>query len=331
MDEMQIEPTISGSVKTESKVENAAIKEVKKITIQNLLCAGSHFGHKTDNWNPKMAPYLYGSRNDIYIFNLDRTLKLWQEAREILVNTAAKGDNILLVGAKKQCKEFLTKEAERCGAFYVSHKWVGGLLTNLGTVRRSIHKMKDIRSFLEKAEEGTVIRVTKKEKLQRKRELLKLEKQFGGIEDMKVLPDLIFIIDVNRHHIAVNEAKTKHIPIIGLVDSNAKIENIDYIIPANDDSIGSLELFITNVADAILEGKELREQNLLGQKDVMTEEEIKKEEIQLQDKQQEEIPSEKRKFNKRKKKRRMPGYPKKKRIGKGVTFYTQDQFEKENN
>lgn len=317
-----------------TEIEEVTEKKVIPITVQSLLEAGAHFGHKTSNWNPSMAPYIYGSRNDVYIFNLERTLTLWQKAREQIVKVAEKGGTVLMAGAKKQCKEVLSREAVRCNSPYISHKWVAGILTNFNTVRVSIRKMKNLREFLERCEEGGVT-ITKKEKLFKKRELEKLEKQFGGIENMNKRPDLIFIADINKHHIAIDEARNMHIPTVALVDSNANPDLVDYIIPANDDSNGSLELFITNVSDAILEGQELREQNLRSQKDVMTDEEMKAEEAAIQEKIDVDFKQYSKAKNKRtvrrktREKKDKPSYPDKKQISSGITFYTEEKHNKE--
>ena len=299
-------------------------EERRQITIQTMLESGVHFGHKTSIWNPKMAPYIHGHRNDVYIFNLERTLLLWQRARQVIVDTIARGGTILMVGPKKQCREVLEREAKRCGAYYISHKWVGGTLTNNATIRASIRRMQEIRAFLEKCEvEGSEVKITKKEKLMQRRELIKLEKRFGGIEDMRVLPDLIFLVDVVRYDQAVREAKNLHIPIVGLVDSNADPDKIDYIIPANDDANGALELFICNIADAILEGKEMHQASLVAiEKEPGDEKDLKPgdvEDIEVQKKVDGKV------SKKRKKKQR--NYPKKRKIADGINFYSEEYFE----
>jgi small subunit ribosomal protein S2 len=325
------------NMETKNTTNNEAVTEnvTTPITIQNLLVAGSQFGHKTSQWNPRMANYLYGSRNDVYIFNLERTLEAWHKAREVIVNTAARGGEILLVGAKRQCSQVIAKEAKRCNSFYVDYKWVGGTLTNLATVKASITKMKKTRDLLEKLEQESPSRfkITKKEKLGKKRELDKLEQQFGGIEDMKNPPQLMFVVDVNHHLNAVLEARVKGIPVVALVDSNADPSLVDYVIPANDDANGSLALFITNVADAILEGKEVFEMNKLSniEKELMEAELSEEGEalIEATGKREKAVPREKRKPSRRVDKRQRKAYPAKRVIADGITVFTEDSFEKE--
>jgi len=299
-------------------------EERREITIQTMLESGAHFGHKTEYWNPKMAPYIHGYRNDVYIFNLERTLVLWQKARQVLVDTVANGGKILMVGPKKQCKEVLEREAKRCGAYYVSYKWVGGTLTNNSTIRASIKRMQDIRAFLEECDaEDSIISITKKEKLMQRRELEKLEQRFGGIENMRQLPDLIFIVDVVQYAQAVAEAKKLHVPVMGLVDTNADPDKIDYIIPANDDANGSLDLFICNVSDAILEGNEEYQARLVAKVDDEGTEEA------LAEKDVEDIEVQKKGEGKavKRKKKKKANYPKTRKIADGINFYSEEYFE----
>lgn len=236
------------------------------ITVLSMLEAGAHFGHKVSDWNPKMASYLYGARNDRYIFNLDKTYECWIKAREVIVNFASQGKQILLVGTKRQCKALIKEESIRCGCHYVDNKWVGGLLTNFKVIKAAVDKMKSLDSFIEKVKDPNCsFPITKKEILLKERELNKLKKQLEGIRNLKSLPDLLVIFDIAEHHIAVKEAKSLHIPIVGVVDSNCNPNTIEYPIPANDDAIGSLALFISNICDAIIEGKKLYDEYIACQ------------------------------------------------------------------
>ncbi len=221
------------------------------ITMREMLEAGVHFGHQTRFWNPKMAPYIYGHRNKIHIINLEKTLPLFQEAMKFVRQIAAKRGTVLMVGTKRQAREVVAMEAKRAGMPFVDQRWLGGMMTNFKTVKASLKKLKDMQAQIEA---GTEIRI-KKEQLMFQRELVKLEKDIGGIQDMNALPDAMFVIDVGYHKIAVAEAKKLGIPIIGVVDSNHSPIGIDYVIPGNDDSSKALALYARAVADAVLEGK----------------------------------------------------------------------------
>jgi small subunit ribosomal protein S2 len=240
---------------TEEPLENKEEKRVERISVHSMLKSGAQFGHPTSDWHPKMARYLYGARNGVYIFNLDVTLKLWKRARQVIVDIVANGGSILMVGAKKQCKEILKEEAQKCGAFYVDHKWVAGTLTNFDTVRISVDKIDKFENLINDPN----IKLTKKEKLLKSKEREKLLTQFGGIKDMTKLPSALFVVDIVKHRLAIEEARNLNIPVIALVDSNVDPDCIDYIIPVNDDATGSLKLFISNVADAVTEGKVIQE------------------------------------------------------------------------
>jgi small subunit ribosomal protein S2 len=221
------------------------------ITMREMLEAGVHFGHQTRFWNPKMAPYIYGHRNKIHIINLEKTLPLFQDAMKFVRQIAAKRGTVLMIGTKRQARDVVALEAKRAGMPYVDQRWLGGMMTNFKTVKASLKKLKDMQAQIEA---GTEIRI-KKEQLMFARELAKLEKDIGGIQDMTALPDAMFVIDVGYHKIAVAEAKKLGIPIIGVVDSNHSPIGIDYVIPGNDDSSKALALYARAVADAVLEGK----------------------------------------------------------------------------
>ncbi len=221
------------------------------VSMREMLEAGVHFGHQTRFWNPKMAPYIYGHRNKIHIINLEKTQPLFQDAMKFIRQLASKRGTILMVGTKRQAREVIATEARRAGMPFVDQRWLGGMLTNFKTVKGSLKRLKDMPA---QVESGTEIRI-KKEALMFQRELAKLEKDIGGIQDMNALPDAIFIIDVGYHKIAVAEAKKLGIPVIGVVDSNHSPVGIDYVIPGNDDSAKAVALYARAVADAVLEGK----------------------------------------------------------------------------
>jgi small subunit ribosomal protein S2 len=220
-------------------------------TMREMLEAGVHFGHQTRFWNPKMAPYIFGHRNKIHIINLEKTLPLFQEAAKFAKQLAANRGTILFVGTKRQARELVAAEARRAGAPFVDQRWLGGMLTNFKTVKTSIKRLKDMKA----QQEAGLDSLSKKEQLLFVRELEKLEKDIGGIQDMNTLPDAIFVIDVGYHKIAVAEAKKLGIPLIGVVDSNHSPEGIDYVIPGNDDSSKAVALYARGIADAILEGR----------------------------------------------------------------------------
>lgn len=220
-------------------------------TMRQMLEAGVHFGHQTRFWNPKMAPFLFGHRNKIHIINLEKSLPMFQEAAKFVKQLTANRGTILMVGTKRQAREIVAAEAQRAGVPYVDQRWLGGMLTNFKTVKTSIKRLKDMKA----QQEGGLDAMSKKEQLMFAREMEKLEKDIGGIQDMAALPDAIFIIDVGYHKIAVAEAKKLGIPLIGVVDSNHSPEGIDYVIPGNDDSAKAVMLYARGIADAILEGR----------------------------------------------------------------------------
>ena len=221
------------------------------VTMREMLEAGVHFGHQTRFWNPKMAPYIFGHRNKIHIINLEKSLPLFQEAQKFAKQLAANRGTILMVGTKRQAREILSTEALRAGVPFVDQRWRGGMLTNFKTVKTSIKRLKEMKAQLETGLDS----LSKKEQLTFSREIAKLEKDIGGIQDMAALPDAIFVIDVGFHKIAVAEAKKLGIPLIGVVDTNHSPEGIDYVIPGNDDSAKAVTLYARGIADAIIEGR----------------------------------------------------------------------------
>ncbi|WP_374666626.1 30S ribosomal protein S2 [Ramlibacter sp.] len=221
------------------------------VTMRQMLEAGVHFGHQTRFWNPKMAPYIFGHRNKIHIINLEKSLPMFQAATQFAKQLASNRGTILMVGTKRQARELVATEAQRCGMPFVDQRWLGGMLTNFKTVKTSLKRLKDMKAQQEAGLES----MSKKEQLMFQRELDKLEKDIGGIQDMNTLPDALFVIDVGYHKIAVAEAQKLGIPIIGVVDSNHSPEGIDYVIPGNDDSAKAVTLYVRGMADAILEGK----------------------------------------------------------------------------
>ncbi|WP_343639501.1 30S ribosomal protein S2 [Roseateles sp.] len=221
------------------------------VTMREMLEAGVHFGHQTRFWNPKMAPYIYGHRNKIHIINLEKTLPAFEEALKFVRQLASKRGTILMVGTKRQARDIVAAEAERAGVPSVNQRWLGGTLTNFKTVKTSLKKLKDMQTQVDAGTQPSI----KKEALMFQRDIAKLEKNIGGIQDMAALPDALFVIDVGYHKIAVAEAKKLGIPVIGVVDTNHSPEGIDYVIPGNDDSAKAVALYAKAVADAVLEGR----------------------------------------------------------------------------
>jgi small subunit ribosomal protein S2 len=221
------------------------------VSMREMLEAGVHFGHQTRFWNPKMAPFIFGHRNKIHIINLEKSLPMFQDALKFVKTLSANRGTILMVGTKRQARDTIAAEAKRAGVPYVDQRWLGGMLTNFKTVKTSIKRLKDMKAQQEAGLEA----MSKKEQLMFAREMEKLEKDIGGIQDMATLPDAIFVIDVGFHKIAVSEAKKLGIPLVGVVDSNHSPEGIDYVIPGNDDSSKAVVLYARGIADAILEGR----------------------------------------------------------------------------
>ena len=226
-------------------------RNTMSVTMREMLEAGVHFGHQTRFWNPKMSPFIFGHRNKIHIINLEKTLPLFQEATKFVRQLASNRGTVLMVGTKRQARDTVAQEAQRAGVPYVDQRWLGGMLTNFKTVKTSIKRLKDMKAQQELGLDA----MSKKEQLMFARELDKLEKDIGGIQDMVTLPDAIFVIDVGFHKIAIAEAKKLGIPLIGVVDTNHSPEGIDYVIPGNDDSSKAVTLYARGIADAILEGR----------------------------------------------------------------------------
>ena len=222
------------------------------VTMRQMLEAGVHFGHQTRYWNPKMAPFIFGERNKIHIINLEKSLPMFGDAVNYLGKMVANGGKVLFVGTKRSARETIKSEAERCGMPYVNHRWLGGMLTNFHTVKQSIKRLTDLEETLEgKGNE----RLNKKELLQIRREVEKLERSLGGIKNMNMLPDVLFVIDVGYEEIAVKEATKLGIPVVAVVDTNNSLSGVDYVIPGNDDAIRAIKLYTSKIADAVMEAK----------------------------------------------------------------------------
>jgi small subunit ribosomal protein S2 len=224
-----------------------------KLSIKDLLEAGAHFGHQTRRWDPKMKPYIFIERNGIHIIDLQKTLDCAQRAYDAIKATVERGEAVLFVGTKKQAKLVVQEEAQRCSQFHVTERWLGGMLTNFATIRKSLQRMKDLRKM---HEDGSIEQLSKKERSRVAKELAKLEKSLSGIADLDRVPGLIFVIDTKKEEIAVKEAGKLGVPIVGVVDTNADPNLIDYPVPGNDDALRSIRLFAAMVADAVLEGRE---------------------------------------------------------------------------
>ncbi len=239
-----------------------------KIQIEDLLLAGAHFGHLTRRWNPKMKKYIFMDRNGIHIIDLKKSLSLLEDAYNSITRISSEGKKLLFVGTKKQAKAIIRQQAERCGAFYVSERWLGGMLTNFNTVRKSIKKL----SNLQKIEsDGTLDNFVKKERLIMMREKEKLERVLSGIADMTKLPGAIFLVDVKKEHIAIDEARKLRIPIYAIVDTNVDPDLVDYPIPANDDAVKSIEIVTRVIADAVNEGNEMAKTKKMDESEEMKE------------------------------------------------------------
>lgn len=223
------------------------------VTMKQLLEAGVHFGHQTRRWNPKMAPYIFTSRNDIYIIDLQKTVKMIDEAYNYVRDISTQGGSILFVGTKKQAQESIKEEATRCGMYYVNARWLGGMLTNFRTIRRRIDRLAQLRKM---SEDGTFDLLPKKEVSKLGLEIEKLEKFLGGVKDMERLPAALFVVDCRKEHIAIAEARKLHIPVVAIVDTNCDPDEVDYIIPGNDDAIRAVKLISGAMADAVIEGRQ---------------------------------------------------------------------------
>ncbi|MCC7343575.1 MAG: 30S ribosomal protein S2 [Deltaproteobacteria bacterium] len=229
---------------------------MNNLSMQDLLEAGMHFGHLTRRWNPKMKPFIYGVRNGVHIIDLSKTVKLFRGALDFIAEAVGNGSDILFVGTKKQAQDVIEEEAKRCGMYYVTNRWLGGTLTNFRTIKSSIDRLKDLQK---KKDDGTFAVLSKKEVLMIDREIEKLQRSLGGIQDMTRLPGVMVVIDPNLEHIALHEANVLNIPIVALGDTNCDPDPIDHLVPGNDDALRSIKLFVSAVADKVLEGMRLRE------------------------------------------------------------------------
>jgi len=223
-----------------------------QVSMRQMLEAGVHFGHQTRYWNPKMAPYIFGDRNKIHIINLEKTVPMFNDALNFIGKIAAKGGTILFVGTKRSARDVLGEQALRVNMPYVNHRWLGGMMTNFRTVKLSVRRLKTLQTM---ALDGSFDRLVKREALDMQREMEKLEKGLGGIQNMEHLPDALFVVDVDHESIAITEARKLGIPVIGVVDSNSSPDGVDYIIPGNDDAIRAVQLYVMSVADAIDDAK----------------------------------------------------------------------------
>jgi len=226
------------------------------IATKDLLEAGVHFGHQTKRWNPKMKPFIFGERNGIYIIDLGKTVKLFRQAEEFLTTLANEGKTVLFVGTKRQAQDAIAEESQRCGMFHVNQRWLGGLLTNFSTIQRSLARLRDLEAL---ATDGRADTLSKKELARLDKERRKLAKNLDGIRGMGRLPDAVFVVDTRHEQIAVDEARKLKIPVIGVVDTNCDPDEVDYVIPGNDDALRSIRLFAAGIADAVLGGRGLAE------------------------------------------------------------------------
>jgi small subunit ribosomal protein S2 len=234
---------------------------VANIQMKELLEAGVHFGHQTRRWNPKMKPYIFGKRNGIHIVDLQKTLHHFEDAAEFIRDLATNGRNVLFVGTKRQAQDAIREEAERCGMFFMNHRWLGGTMTNFKTIRKSIQKFKEIEKTLGNEESH----LTKKEVIRLERQRRKMDRAFGGIKDMENLPDALFVVDTVHEHIAIKEANRLGIPVVAVVDTNSDPEEVDFPIPGNDDAIRAIRLFTSRIADNVLEGLNLADERFVGE------------------------------------------------------------------
>jgi len=217
-----------------------------------MLEAGVHFGHQTRYWNPQMAPYIFGDRNKIHIINLEKTVPMFNEALNFLGKVASNGGSILFVGTKRSARETVGEQAARCNMPFVNYRWLGGMMTNFRTVKQSVRRLKTLQTM---SQDGSFERITKREALDLQREMEKLERSLGGIQDMERLPDVLFVIDVEHEKIAISEARKLGIPVVAVVDTNSSPEGVDYVIPGNDDAIRAIQLYVTAAADSVAEAK----------------------------------------------------------------------------
>lgn len=248
---------VSFVTRSVSGVEDKPKTEISmaQVTMRQMLEAGLHFGHQTRRWNPKMKPYIYGPRNGIYIVNLDVTMKMFRKAYGYMLDGVANGGTVLFVGTKRQAQTIIKEEAMRCGMFFINHRWLGGMMTNFQTIKNSVDRLKKIEAM---QEDGSINRFPKKEILKMEKERVKLDRNIGGIKNMRTLPDMLFVVDPNKEEIAVSEAKKLGIPVVALTDTNCDPDGIDFIIPGNDDAIRAIKLISSLMAEAVVEGKSRR-------------------------------------------------------------------------
>lgn len=235
-----------------------------EISMREMLEAGVHFGHQTNRWNPKMKQYIFGARNGIYIIDLQKTVPMFQKACQFLVDVCARGDKVLFVGTKKQAQEVIQEQALRAGQFFVNNRWLGGTLTNYRTIKASIDRLRTIEKM---AADGTFEKLTKKEVLRLSREKTKLERNLGGIKDMAKLPGAVFVIDTKKEHIAVSEARKLGIPVVAVVDTNCDPDEVDMIVPGNDDAIRAVRLFLDKAAESCVEGDTIHQKRLTTERE----------------------------------------------------------------
>jgi len=256
------------------------------ITMKQMLEAGLHFGHQTRRWNPKMKPYIFAPRNGIYIINLDKTMRLFRKAYEYIVEETSKGGYVLFVGTKRQAQAIIKEEAIRCGMFYINHRWLGGTLTNFQTIKKGVDRLKSIEAM---QEDGSINKFPKKEILLMEKERVKLERNIGGIKNMRSMPAAILVIDPNKEQIAVKEANKLNIPVIALADTNCDPDGITLIIPGNDDAIRAVKLITSAIADAVMDGR-----SNLKEKDAVVEEMVEQAMAENSEEVSEEVEAEER-------------------------------------
>lgn len=255
------------------------------VTMKQLLEAGVHFGHQTRRWNPKMKPYIFGARNGIHIIDLQKTVRLFKIAYDFTSKIVADGYSVLFVGTKKQARDSIIEESERCGMFYVVNRWLGGTLTNFQTIKKSIARLKELEAM---QEDGSINRYTKKEALKLEKERMKLEKNLGGFKNMDSLPGAVFVVDPKKEKIAVKEARKLKIPVIAIVDSNCDPDDVDFIIPGNDDAIRAIRLISSKIADACIEGHEQAEKRLKLEEELRKKEQEEEEQAKTADSKKDE-------------------------------------------
>ena len=241
------------------------------VTMKALLEAGVHFGHQTRRWNPKMKPYIFGARNGIHIIDLQKTVSLFNTVYDFVSRIVSEGYSVLFIGTKKQAHDSIVEESERCGMFYVVNRWLGGTLTNFQTIRISVGRLKELEKM---KSDGSINRYTKKEALKLEKELVKLEKTLGGIKDMDELPGAIFVVDPKKESIAVKEGRKLGIPVVAIADTNCDPDDLDYIIPGNDDAIRAVRLICSKIADACIEGHNIAEEKLRAEEQLIPEPEV---------------------------------------------------------